>query len=71
MRKTSGSGRVTISEQLVERYSVTLRGLKYLLAHEALQRCGGNYNKAAQILGVERTSLRRYLGDVRPRKREH
>jgi len=71
MRSTSGSGHLSDSERLVGCYSVTLRGLKYLRAPEALQRCVSNYNKAAQIFGVERTTLRRYLGDVRPRKREH
>jgi DNA-binding NtrC family response regulator len=63
MRKTTGlrfksEGR---SADLVERFSVTLRGLKYLQAQEMLKRCGGNRKKAAQVLGIFRRIIYTFL----------
>lgn len=63
MRKTSGSSPtpVGVSERLVECCFVTLRGLEYLHAQGVLELCEGSRAKAAKILGIERTTLRRYL----------
>jgi DNA-binding protein Fis len=63
MRKTSGSSPTPagVSDRLVECWFITLRGLEYLHAQRVLEMCGGNRAKAAKMLGIERTTLRRYL----------
>jgi DNA-binding NtrC family response regulator len=63
MSKTSGSSLTPVraNEQLAECYSVTARGFKYLQTQEALDRCAGDYKKAADTLGVRRKTLCRYL----------
>lgn len=52
---------VRVCEQPVECYFITLRGLEYLHAQRVMEMCGGNRAKAAKVLGIERTALRRYL----------
>lgn len=58
---SSSSGTTRNALPLVPRFSVTPRGLQYLQAEKILDRCGGDFVKAARALGVTRTTLYRYL----------
>jgi DNA-binding protein Fis len=62
MQKTYDFGSIPTraSERLVECYFITPRGLEYLHAQRVLELCGGSRAKAAKMLGIECTTLRRY-----------
>jgi DNA-binding protein Fis len=66
MPKARGSvnGSIRSAAKLTECCFITLRGLEYLHAQRVLEMCGGNRAKAAKVLGIERTALRRYLGSA-------
>lgn len=63
MHKISGlsSGTMRSTVQPVEGFSVTMRRLRYLHVQRLLERCPGNYTKAARILGVTLATFYRYV----------
>lgn len=63
MDKTSAStsGTLRSSVQLVEGFSLILRGVQYMHALKTLQKYKGNYPKAARALGVRLTTFCRYV----------
>lgn len=55
----------------VARYSLTLRGFRYLQATEALAKCRGDYHQTARALNIALETLYRRLDrpDLRHRRR--
>ena len=68
---TSNARSLRSSVKLTECCFITIRVLEYLHAQMVLEMCGGNRAKAAKVLGIERTALRRYLGRSGLRKEAH